>query len=165
MITRTATCRCGRVQCEAMGPPILSGVCYCLDCQAAGLRLEALADAAPVRDEDGGTPYLTYRDDRFHCVSGQALLVPMRLTEKAPTRRMIADCCNTAMFLKFGPGHWVSAYRHRFDGDAPPIEMRTKVGRRVSDVPLPGDAPAYRSFPVALLWRLIRARMAMWFGR
>jgi hypothetical protein len=160
-----ASCSCGRVRCEGVGPPILSTVCYCSDCQAGGHQIEALPDAAPVLDADGGTPYLTYRDDRFACVEGAELLVGYKLREKAPTQRFVASCCNTGMYLKFGPGHWTSAYRLRFPAPLPPIEMRTKVASRQSDLPFPQDAPAYSSFPFKLFRRLFVARLAMLFGR
>lgn len=162
---RTAQCRCGRVTCEAAGAPILTAVCYCSDCQAGGRQIEALPGAPPVLDPDGGSDYLTYRDDRFACVKGADLLVGYRLRDDAPTRRFIASCCNSAMYLKFGPGHWVSAYRARFDAPLPPIEMRTNIARRQSDLPLPQDAPAYRKFPLRLFRRLLTARLAMLFGR
>lgn len=161
---RTARCACGRVVCEGVGAPILSAVCYCGDCQAGGHAIEALPGAAHVCDADGGTPYLTYRDDRFACLEGAELLVGYKLKEKAPTQRFVASCCNTGMYLKFGPGHWISAYRLRFAEPLPPIEMRTNIARRRSELPLPQDAPAYRTFPVKLFVRLIAARLAMLFG-
>jgi len=162
---RAANCACGRVRCEAVEAPIVSTVCYCGDCQAGGRQIEALPGAPHVRDADGGTPYLTYRDDRFACVAGAELLVGYTLREKTPTQRFVASCCNSGMFLKFAPGHWTSAYRARFDGPLPPIEMRTNVARRQSGLPLPRDAPSYRSFPARLFGRLLVARAAMVFGR
>jgi hypothetical protein len=162
---RTSSCTCGRVRFEAVGAPILSGVCYCADCQEGGRRIEALPGAAPIRDGDGGTPYLTYRDDRFRCVTGGELLADQRLKQGAPTRRVVASCCNSGMFLKFGPGHWTSAYRGRFSGDLPPIEMRSQTRARRSDAPLPDDAPSYAGFPLRLFARLIRARIDMLIGR
>jgi hypothetical protein len=69
------------------------------------------------------------------------------------------------MFLKFDPGFWVSSYRHRYDGDLPPIDMRTNVRRRSATTPLPSDAPCYRSFPPQLFAKLIGARIAIFFGR
>ncbi len=42
---RTSQCGCGRVRCESRGEPILSVVCYCLDCQEGGRRIEALPGA------------------------------------------------------------------------------------------------------------------------
>lgn len=126
--------------------------------------LEALDGAAKVTEEDGGTHYLTYRDDRFSCVEGADLLQAYRHSPDAPTRRMVASCCNTAMFLKFAKGHWTSAYAKRFSGDIPPVEMRTQTQFRKSDLPLLDDAPNYRTFGAKLFWRLIRSRIAMIFG-
>jgi hypothetical protein len=162
---RKLSCTCGRVQCEAVGEPILSGVCYCRDCQEGGRRIEALANAARVRDPDGGTPYLTYRSDRFHVLLGEDLLVDYRLKPRSRTRRVVATCCNSGLFLKFDPGFWVSTYRSRYQGDLPPIEMRTKTQHRRSDTELLRDAPSYRGFPLRLFARLIAARAAMLFGR
>jgi hypothetical protein len=144
-LTRQSSCACGRVQCRAIGAPIVSLVCYCDDCQEGARNIEALPNAASFRDDDGGTPLLTYRDDRFECSSGEELLVGYKLKESAPTHRMVASCCNSAMFLKYAPGFWVSAYRARFEGDdLPPIEMRDQIEHRRADTPLPSDAPCYR---------------------
>jgi hypothetical protein len=164
-IIRISSCACGRVRCEAIGEPILSAVCYCSDCQEGGHRIEALPNAARLRDLDGGTPYLTYRDDRFRCVSGGDLLAPYRLNANSPTRRMVATCCNTGMFLKFDPGFWVSAYRRRYEGDLPPIEMRNQTRHRKSETAMPPDAPSYRAFPAKLFLKLMAARVAMIIGR
>ncbi len=164
-IVRCSSCVCGRVRCEAVGPPILVAVCYCESCQAGGRRIEALPGAAPVLDPDGGTPYLTYRDDRFHCVAGADRLVGYRNSERAPTQRLVASCCNTGMYLKFGPGHWVSAYRTRFAPDAPLIQMRTQTRYRRAAAALPNDAPSYRGFPSRLFLKLLAARIAMLAGR
>lgn len=164
-IVRTSSCACGRVRCQAIGTPILSAVCYCDDCQAGGRQIERLPNAARVLDADGGTPYLTYRDDRFSCVSGAELLVGYEIRERAPTQRFVASCCNSGMFLKFAPGHWVSAYRARFAGDLPPIEMRTQTKYRHADTEIPGDAPSYRRYPMKLFGRLLGSRIAMIFGQ
>ena len=164
-ILRTSACVCGRVRCEAVGAPIVSAVCYCDSCQDGGRLIEALPGAPAVRDPDGGTPYLTFRDDRFRCVTGEELLVGYKLGDRAPTQRFVASCCNTGMFLKFGPGHWVSAYRARFGPDAPPIEMRNQTRYRQADTAIPGDAPSYPGFPARLFAKLIAARIAMLVGR
>lgn len=159
-----STCQCGKVHCQAIGRPILSGVCYCDDCQAGAAMLEALDGAAKVTEEDGGTHYLTYRDDRFSCVQGADLLQAYQNAPDAPTQRMVASCCNSAMFLKFSKGHWTSAYARRFASDIPPAEMRTQTQFRASGLPLPNDAPSYRTFGPKLFWRLITSRIAMLFG-
>ncbi len=164
-LTRIAACRCGRVKCRASGAPITNVVCYCNDCQEAGRRIEALPGAAPFVDADGGTPLLVCRDDRFACVEGEDLLTAFRLKESSPTRRMVASCCNSAMFLKYEPGFWVSAYRARFPADQlPPLEMRMQIQDRRSDQPFPDDAPRYRGFASRLFLKAIRARIAMWIG-
>ncbi len=164
-ILRISTCACGQVRCTGTGQPILTAVCYCDDCQAGGHQIESLPNAGRVLEDDGGTAYLTYRDDRFSCVAGAHLLVAYKIRERAPTQRFVASCCNSAMYLKFGPGHWVSAYRRRFEGDVPAIEMRTQTQFRASRTKLPDDAPSYRRFPPRLFWRLIRSRFAMMLGR
>lgn len=162
---RTSSCACGRVRCEGLGRPILSAVCYCLDCQEGGRRIEALPGAPRVLDDDGGAPYLIYRDDRFRCVAGKELLADHRLQSSSPTRRVVATCCNAGMFLKFDPGFWVSSYRRRYSGALPPVEMRTNVRRRNAATPMPDAAPCYRSFPPKLFAKLIGARIDMFLGR
>ncbi|MEO9601568.1 hypothetical protein [Parasphingorhabdus sp.] len=159
-----STCQCGKVRCQGIGQPILSGVCYCDDCQAGAKLLEALDSAPKVTEKDGGTHYLTYRDDRFRCIEGGDLLQAYQHSPDAPTRRMVASCCNTAMFLKFSKGHWTSSYARRFTGDIPTVEMRTQTQFRNSDLPLPDDAPSYRTFGLRLFLRLITSRIAMLFG-
>ena len=161
-----SSCACGRVRCQASGKPIVSAVCYCDDCQEGARRIEALPGATRVRDADGGVASLVYRDDRFQCLSGEELLVGYRLKDNSPTRRMVASCCNTGMFLKFEPGFWISAFRARFEGeDLPPIEMRNQIEHRQADSPLPRDAPAAKGFPLRLFARLGAARLAMMIGR
>ncbi|MEL7048261.1 MAG: hypothetical protein AAFO75_04730 [Pseudomonadota bacterium] len=108
---------------------------------------------------------MTYRDDRFSCVSGQELLAGYKLADKAPTTRFVALCCNTGMFIKYRPGHWVSAYRNRFNGELPSIEMRNQIRHRNSDLALPQDAPSYEKFPLKLFGHLIGSRIAMMLGR
>src|SRR5580692_8078026 len=165
VLTRRSSCACGRVRCQAMGAPIVSLVCYCEDCQDGARKIEALPNAASFRDADGGTPLLTYRDDRFKCSSGEELLVGYKIKQNAPTRRMVASCCNSAMFLKYAPGFWVSGYRARFRGDdLPPIEMRDQIEHRRADTALPSDAPCYRGFPTRLFAKIISARISMLLG-
>jgi hypothetical protein len=165
MIERTASCACGHVQLRAVGEPILSAACCCTDCQAGGRLIEALPNAAPIRDDFGGTPYLIYRDDRFACVAGADALEGIKLSESAPTTRYVATCCNSGMYLKHGPGWWTSVYRARFAGDAPPLRLRNKVASLPPGVALPKDIPAHAGFPPQLIGRLLAARVAMWLGR
>lgn len=163
-IVRTWSCACGLVRCQAVGAPIVCAVCYCDDCQTGGRQIEGLPNASPILDADGGTPYLSYRDDRFRCTSGADLLVGYKIRHNAPTQRFVASCCNSGMYLKFAPGHWISAYRASFEGDVPPTEMRTQTKYRLADTEIPHDAPSYRKYPLKLIGRLLGSRISMFFG-
>jgi hypothetical protein len=48
----SATCQCGKVEFEAGGAPILTGICYCTSCQQAGRQFEQLPAAPPLLDPD-----------------------------------------------------------------------------------------------------------------
>src|ERR1700682_1832784 len=73
----------------------------------------------------GGTAYILYRKDRVKCSRGALLLKSHKIREKSATNRVVATCCNSAMFLNFDDGkHWVDVYRARFQGDIPPLQMR-----------------------------------------
>lgn len=111
--TRAVGCRCGAVALEASGSPIITTVCQCSSCRKAGRLLEALPGATPVLDADGGTPCMLYRKDRVRCERGAEYLREHRLDPASPTRRLVATCCNTAMFLDFTKGHWLTIYRDR----------------------------------------------------
>src|SRR5713226_7521822 len=115
-----ASCSCGTVELEAIGAPIASVVCYCDDCQEGARQIEALPNALPVQDLDGGTAYILYRKDRVKCSRGALLLRSRKIREKSATNRVVATCCNSAMYLKFDDmKHWVSIYRARFQVDVP----------------------------------------------
>ena len=160
-----ARCRCGAVELAAFGQPIVASVCYCADCQAAARQIAARADAPAVADPDGGTEYLLFRKDRFECVAGAERLQAFRLKETSATRRMIASCCGSAMALAFNDArHWVSAYRARFVGDVPPLEMRICTKFRTSAAPLDARVPNYPGYAPRLIVRLLASRLAMAFA-
>jgi hypothetical protein len=161
----SATCQCGKVKFEAVGPPILTGACYCTSCQQAGRQFELLAAAPPVLDPDGGTGFILYRKDRVHCVMGQECLEEHRLKPDAPTRRVIATCCNSPMFLEFTKGHWLSMFRNRFPAGAPPLEMRVMTRERRAGVELADDVPNYAAHSGKFMLKLIAAWIAMGFRR
>ena len=160
-----ASCRCGKVELEILGPPILRGICYCADCQEAGRRLQATAGAAPVLADDGGTDYVLYRKDRVRCVRGGDLLEERRLQPKSPTRRMVARCCNTPMFLDFTKGHWLTLYRGRLPDDMPPATMRLMTAQRPAGVTLPDDMANYPGRSGKFMLKLLGAWMAMGLSR
>lgn len=159
--SRTASCRCGTVVFEATGAPIMSAACFCASCQEAGRRIERLPGAPPVLDADGGTDFVLHRKDRVRCVRGGDRLEEHRLEPHSPTRRMVASCCNSPMFLEFKNGHWLSLYRDRLPDDAPPLEMRVMTADRRKGVELPGDVPNYATHSVRFMWKLLAAWIAM----
>jgi hypothetical protein len=160
-----ATCRCGKVKIEAIGQPILAASCYCTSCQDAGRRIERLACALPVLDPDGGTSMILYRKDRVRCMTGRQHLEEHRLKPDSPTRRVVAACCNSAMFLDFTKGHWLSLYRNRFATAALPLEMRVMTGKRPPGVGLPDDVPNHRGHSARFMLKLLAAWIAMGFRR
>src|SRR5260221_3493984 len=161
----SATCQCGNVRFAAGGPPILTGACYCKSCQEAGRRLEQLASAPPVLDPDSGTALILYRKDRVQCASGQEYLEEHRLKPDSPTRRVVAACCNSAMFLDFTKGHWLSMYRNRFPTGTPPLEMRLMTKERRVGVELADDLPNYSGHSGKFMLKLIAAWIAMGLRR
>ena len=139
----SASCRCGKVELQIVEAPILRGICYCTSCQKAGRQHQAVPGADAALAEDGGTDYVLYRKDRVRCVQGGDLFEERRLKPSSPTRRMYARCCNTAMFLDFTKGHWLTVYRGR----------------------LPNDMPNYAGGSAKFMLKLLGAWIAMGFRR
>jgi hypothetical protein len=145
------------------GDPIVHAACYCSSCQEAGRRIEQLPGASPVLDADGGTDFVLYRKDRVRCAQGGERLEPHRLKADSPTRRMVATCCNSAMFLDFTKGHWLNVYRARIPGAVRPLEMRVMTSERRQGVAPPEDAPNYATRSGKFMWKLFAAWVPMGF--
>jgi hypothetical protein len=161
-----ATCSCGNVELKAFGAPIVSNVCYCDDCQKGSDQIEALPNSHAVRASDGGTAYILFRKDRIECTKGAELLRSYKLKETSATNRIVAACCSSAMFMNFDRGpHWVSAYRARFQGEIPPLQLRICTKFKPDGVVLPDDVPKYQGYPPALIIKLLTSRVAMLLGR
>jgi hypothetical protein len=161
----SAICRCGKVKLQTVGRPILAAACYCASCRKAGVGFEQLASAPPVLNPGGGTDYVLVRKDRVQCVTGQEHLEQHRLKPDSPTRRVIATCCNSPMFLDFSKGHWLTMYRDRFPSGAPPVEVRVMTKGRRDGVVLADDLPNYETHSGKAMWRLIAAWIAMGLRR
>jgi hypothetical protein len=161
----SATCQCGKVKFEGIGPPILTASCYCTSCQEAGRQFEQLASAPRVLDADSGTAVILYRKDRVRCVMGQEYLEERRLKPQSPTRRVLATCCNSVMFLDFTKGHWLAMFRNRFPTGAPPLEMRVMTKERRVGVELADDLPNYPDRSGKFMVKLIAAWLAMGLRR
>jgi hypothetical protein len=161
----SASCRCGQVKLQIVGAPIFRGICYCASCQEAGRRYQAVPGTDPVLAEDGGTDYVLYRKDRVRCVKGGDLFEERRLKPDSPTRRMYARCCNTAMFLDFTKGHWLTVYRCRLPNDIPPANLRMMTAERPEGVVLPDDMANYPGHSGKFMLKLLRAWVAMGLRR
>jgi len=164
-VRTSARCRCGKVELKIVGAPILRGICYCASCQEAGRRYQAVPGVDSVLAEDGGTDYVLYRKDRVRCVQGGDLFEERRLKPGSPTRRMYARCCNTAMFLDFTKGHWLTIYRGRLPDDIPPATMRMMTAERPEGVILPDDMANYSGHSRKFTLKLLSTWMAMGFRR
>lgn len=147
------TCRCGQTALELTGAPILAATCHCTSCRTAGAELAALPGALPVTDANGGTPFVLWRKDRARVIRGAGTLREHRLSPKG-SRRAVATCCNTPMYLEFKGGHWLSLYAARFD-PSPPTEMRTMlmdaIPGSIPDDGLPGAQRQPARFMMKLL--------------
>jgi hypothetical protein len=163
-VTRTSSCKCGCVEIETLGAPVWASKCYCDDCQAGARQIEALPGAPRFCDDDGGTPFLVFRDDRYRFTRGLELLRSYTIRESTPTRRMVASCCNSGMFVKFARAHWTSFYEARFAGDLPALEIRIQTKHRLGGPDLTNDVPTFEGFPFRLFARLALARVLMIFG-
>jgi len=119
------TCSCGQTALSLTGAPILTSTCHCTSCRTAAAQLLALPGAQPVTDAQGATPFVLWRKDRVTILRGAGHLREHRL-RPGGTRRVVASCCNTPMYLEFRGGHWLSLYARRFS-PPPPVEMRTML--------------------------------------
>ena len=160
----TLSCTCGQVQLTARQSPIIVTECHCNSCRSAGAVLQTLPGATSVLDANGGTPFVLYRKDRIGFPKGSDLLAEYRLSPDAPTRRVVASCCNTALFLEFEHGHWLSIYGHLWpQGTMPGIEVRTMTGDRAGGPALGSEIPSGKLATAGFYARLLGAWIAMGF--
>lgn len=160
----TRSCTCGHVKLAAEGPPIASDECYCISCRTAAARLQALPGAPAYLGKLGGTRFIEYRKDRIKFTDGSTALKDFRLTEKSTTRRVVATCCNTPVFLEFGNSHWLSLYGHLWPASSlPALEFRTMTSDLNDRATLPDDVPNAKTQPVTFYWRLLIAWVSMGF--
>lgn len=157
-------CACGKVRLDVEGAPMVSVECCCNSCRAAADRLERLAGAPAFRTDFGTTPYVLYRKDRVRFSSGMDQLREFRLSPTAGSRRIVAACCNTPVFLEFKGGHWLSLYGHLWPkGECPPAKMRTMAGDLADRSVLPKDIPNLKAQSLGFFAMLFGAWVAMGF--
>lgn len=157
-------CSCGKVHIEVEKEPIVSTECHCNSCRTAGARFQALGAGPAVLAENGGTRFVLYRKDRVRFREGTEHLREFRLKPTAGTRRVVATCCNTPVFLEFENGHWLSLYAGLWPDDAlPRLDLRTMTGDRADPAALSGDVPSGTMATVSFYARLLTAWIAMGF--
>jgi hypothetical protein len=162
--TTILTCTCGQVALMVQGKPIVSAECLCIDCQNAGAFLQSLPGAPPTLDQKGATRFVLYQKDKVQCEKGQDCLREHRLSKNSKTRRVVAICCNTPMFLEFTNGHWLSVYGGLWPAESlPALEIRTMARDRPEGVELPDDVPNPSTHTFSFYAKLFRAWAAMRF--
>lgn len=160
----TIGCRCGATRLEVSGRPILVSECLCDSCRAAAWRLAALPGARNILTSYGATPAAEYRKDRVLFQSGAEQLREFRLTPEAGSRRVIAACCNTPLFLEMKGGHWLSVYLHLWpEAQRPKPELRTMVGDLPDPSVLPDNIPNLKTHTIGFYAKLFGAWIAMGF--
>src|SRR5690554_1592324 len=133
-------CACGQTRLELKGSPILVSECLCNSCRAAAARLAALPGAKNILTSYGATACAEYRKDRVQFLSGTEHLKGFLLSADAGSRRVVASCCNTPIFLELKGAHWLSIYLHLWPGGTrPAVEIRTMVSDLTDASNLPND--------------------------
>lgn len=164
MRTTRIGCACGQTRLELRGSPILVSECLCNSCRAAAGRLAALPGARNTLTAYQATPTAEYRKDRVEILSGAENLREFRLSPTAGSRRVIAACCNTPVFLEMKGAHWLSLYLHLWPEDIrPKSAFRTMTGDLADASGLPADMPNLKTHTVAFYARLLAAWIAMRF--
>ncbi len=157
-------CTCGQTLLEVRGEPILVSECLCDSCRTAAARLAALPGARSLLTPYGATPCAEYRKDRVRIISGADHLKQFRLFETSGSRRVVATCCNTPVFLEMNGAHWLSLYLYLWpDVTRPKAQMRTMVGDLADASGLPNDIPNLTSHTARFYAKLFGAWVAMGF--
>lgn len=151
----SAACACGAVEITLASAPIAAVSCCCDDCQAAARDLEALPGAPGFRDPCGGTPAVLFPKTALKVTKGRDKLTAQRLRPGARTKRMVATCCNSFLYVAFDRGpFWVDVVSARMDSAPPP---RWRIQTRYLDTPPPDDLPNHPKYPQGLVWRIALA--------
>jgi hypothetical protein len=159
-------CECGKTALKLRGPHLYCTSCHCDDCQQAAACLADEHGVKNILDPYGGTEYVLHRKDSYSIVRGTGHLRPHRLREGSPTRRMIAICCGSPMYLAFDNAqHWITVYRKRFGTSAPDVQSRIMTKFLPPGTDIPESPPSYKSFPVLMIWHLVTSRVQMALGR
>lgn len=161
---QSLACTCGQVRLTTTGRPIATVECCCDSCRRDGARMQALPGAPQVLGPQGQTHFVMQRKDRVRIDAGHSRLHAWRLSSTAGSRRVVAGCCNTPLFLEFSGGHWLSLYGLLWpDALRPGVEMRTMVNDLPDASVLPDDVPNLKTHSLRFYARLLKAWIAMGF--
>ena len=157
-------CACGQVRFTVDRGPMLSVECCCSSCRTTGGVMEKLPGAPRIVGPNGATHLVLYRKDRIHFTKGTALLKEYRLKPESPTRRIVANCCNTPICLDFTKGHWLSLYSCLWPAHTlPPIQMRTMTSDALEGTILSEEVPNHKRYALSFFAKLLSAWAAMGF--
>ena len=164
MTSTTLTCACGQFHVEVTGAPFITAECHCNSCRSATQRLAILPPAFPLTNPSGGVPYVLYRKDRVGFPNGTASLAEFRLSETAPTRRVLTTCCNTPVFTEFQGGHWLSLFAGLWpDAERPAMQIRTQTSDAPDPAALDDSLPAGALTTAGFYAKLLGVWIAMGF--
>lgn len=162
--TTELRCTCGRVRLEASKAPIIASECQCTSCRTAAAIFESRPDCPTFREANGGTQYVLYRKDRVRFVVGAEHLKELRLNATTPTRRVVATCCNTPIFLEFSSGHWLSLFASLWPAtERPKMSLRTMTEDIPEGVVLDDALPNPKRHTANFFVKLLGAWIAMGF--
>lgn len=162
--TTTLACQCGKFHIELTGAPFITAECHCKSCRSAARRLAALPLSYPLTAPNGGVPYVLYRKDRVRFPDGTTGLAEFRLSDTAPTRRVLTTCCNTPVFTEFEGAHWLSLFAGLWPADQrPPTQIRTQTGDVPEGTQLDDTLPAGAMTTAGFYAKLLGVWIAMGF--
>ncbi|RCS24511.1 hypothetical protein DUT91_09615 [Phyllobacterium salinisoli] len=157
-------CACGQTRLELRGEPFLVSECLCTSCRTAAARFAALPGAQNILTSYAATPCADYRKDRVRVLSGAEHLKEFRLSADAGSRRFVATCCNTPIFLELKGAHWLSIYLHLWPDDTRPApQLRTMTGDLPDASNLPNDIPNLKTHSISFYAKLLWAWIGMGF--
>jgi len=157
-------CRCGSTRVELRGETFLVTECLCNSCREAAARLATLPGANCILTSYAATACANYRKDRIRVIAGAEHLKEFRLSGDAGTRRIVAACCNTPVFLELKGGHWLGVFVNLWpDETRPKADLRTMVGDLSDTSRLPDDIPNLKTHSLSFYMKLFGAWLGMGF--
>ena len=114
-------------------------------------------------EENGGTRFVLYRKDRVRFIAGAGRLREFRLTPASTTRRIVATCCRTPMFLEFQTAIGSACMAACGRGHAAAARAADDDGRPPGPLRLSGDIRNSRWQSAAFFAKLFGAWVAMGF--